>query len=440
MKLSDRSKDMFKQLLASNLDEFYALARLAKLDPQSDFINADLSGIDFGARDYNGWIFAGANLSNADFSRAKIDGASFFGAIVDGVRWPDGPNTGQLSNRIETNPTNEIAIGSVVDGIVRRIVNYGVFVEIGSDVGLLHKNDMSWRDFRHPSEVLALGQHVTVKILHIDETTGHLALTNEGLVEDPWQHIESKYSVGDHISAEITKIEPFGIFVALEPGLTGLIHRSEVAWDDDRPRMNRGDRITVAIISIDTDERKISLSARQTTRDPLDIFLEANPPGSIVQAVVRQRTDYAIFVHIFGNLRGIVHYSEIDGGKLGKAALKRYSSGRKLAVKVLRADYEKRRIVLSHSMTSEPSRAARSFKKGDIVKCQVLRVRRNILEIGVVGDLDLKVEIDFNLLQDRLRRRVGSNLEVGSELRAFVQSYDKDARRIRLVLDERLLL
>jgi small subunit ribosomal protein S1 len=244
----------------------------------------------------------------------------------------------------------ELKAGGIYAGTVKAITDFGAFVDLGGVDGLLHITDMSWSKISHPSEVVALGNKIEVMVLNLDREAGKVSLGLKQRFPDPWQNIESKYSVGSKIKGKVVNILPYGIFVELEKGIEGLIHVSEISWTK---RVNNpselfaiGDTIETQVLSIDKESRRISLSLKQLEQNP---WLEAQdkyPVGSRVSGKVRGFTDYGAFVELDSNLEGMIHISDMSWTKRIAHPQDILKKGQKVEVAVLSVDAQNRRIAL----------------------------------------------------------------------------------------------
>jgi small subunit ribosomal protein S1 len=244
----------------------------------------------------------------------------------------------------------DLKVGSVYPGVVKAITDFGAFVDLGGVDGLLHITDMSWSKISHPSEIVALQDKIEVLIMNLDRESGKISLGLKQRQPDPWQNIETKFSVGTKVKGKIVNILPYGVFVELEKGIEGLIHVSEISWTK---RINNpgemfaiGDMVETQVLSVDKESRRISLSLKQLEANP---WLEAEskyPAGIKVSGKVKGFTEYGAFVELDSALEGMVHVSDISWTKRVAHPQDVLKKGQKIDVVVLSVDSQNRRIAL----------------------------------------------------------------------------------------------
>ncbi len=244
----------------------------------------------------------------------------------------------------------DLKIGLVYPGTVKAITDFGAFVDLGGVDGLLHITDMSWFKISHPSEMVALGDKIEVKVLNLDKEQGKISLGLKQRLPDPWQDIEKKFIVGSKIKGKVVNILPYGVFVELEKGIEGLIHVSEISWTKRINNPNElfaiGDMVETQILNVDKDSRRISLSLKQLEQNP---WLEAEskyPAGTKVTGKVRGFTDYGAFVELDSSLEGMIHVSDISWTKRIAHPQDVLKKGQKIEAMVISVDSQNRRIVL----------------------------------------------------------------------------------------------
>lgn len=244
----------------------------------------------------------------------------------------------------------ELKAGMVHSGTVKAITDFGAFVDLGGVDGLLHITDMSWSKISHPSEIVALGDKIEVAILNLDRESGKISLGLKQRLPDPWQNIETKFSVGSKVKGKIVNILPYGVFVELDKGIEGLIHVSEISWikriNNPNEMFAIGDMLEAQVISMEKESRRISLSIKQLEQNP---WLEAEskyPVGAKVLGKIRGFTEYGAFVELDSNLEGMIHVSDISWTKRTAHPQDVLKKGQKVEVAVLSVDSQNRRISL----------------------------------------------------------------------------------------------
>jgi len=287
-----------------------------------------------------------------------------------------------------------LKVGGICSGTVKAITDFGAFVDLGGVDGLLYITDMSWSKVSHPSEVVALADKIDVVILNLDKEAGKISLGLKQRLPDPWQDIETKYSVGSKIKGKVVNILPYGVFIELEKGIEGLIHVSEMSWTK---RINNpgemfavGDMVEVQVLSIDKESRKISLSLKQLEQNP---WLEAEfkyPVGTKVQGKVRGFTAYGVFVELDSSLEGMIHISDMSWTKRIAHPQDVFKKGQKVEVIVLSVDAQNRRISLGLKQLQPnpwPEIAAK-YPLDTVMETEVV----NVNDFGVFVKIDEDLE------------------------------------------------
>ena len=243
--------------------------------------------------------------------------------------------------------------GQIVKGVVKNITDYGAFVDLGGIDGLLHITDISWSRVTNPSELLTVGEELDVKVLSFDKDKLRVSLGLKQIQNDPWENVESNYSVGGIYEAEVSNITDYGCFAQLEEGIEGLIHLSELDWTSKNIHPSKvvemNQKIKVMILEIDNDKRRISLGLKQTKPNPWTEFDNKYGIGDKVEGNVKSITDFGIFVGLEGDIDGLIHLSDISEDDNPKDALDLYKKDQKLECVVFAIDAERERISLKLS-------------------------------------------------------------------------------------------
>ncbi len=243
--------------------------------------------------------------------------------------------------------------GQIVNGTVKNITDYGAFIDLGGLDGLLHITDISWSRVTNPSEHLNVGEEIDVKVLNFDKEKLRVSLGLKQIHNDPWENVESNYSVGGIYEADVSNITDYGCFAELEQGIEGLIHLSELDWTSKNIHPSKvvelGQKIKVMILEIDHDKRRISLGLKQTKPNPWTEFSNKYGIGDKVEGNIRSITDFGIFVGLEGDIDGLIHLSDISEEEDPKTALKDYKKDQKLECIVSAVDAERERISLKLS-------------------------------------------------------------------------------------------
>lgn len=242
--------------------------------------------------------------------------------------------------------------GQILEGTVKNITSYGVFVDLGGVDGLVHITDLSWGRVSDPHEVVALDQKINVVILDFDEEKKRIALGLKQLTQHPWDSLDAELKVGDHVKGKVVVMADYGAFVEIQPGVEGLIHVSEMSWSQHlrsaQEFMKVGDEVEAVILTLDRDERKMSLGIKQLKEDPWEAIEVKYPVGSKHTAKVRNFTNFGIFVELEEGVDGLIHISDLSWTKKVKHPSEFTSQGSEIEVVVLEIDKENRRLSLGH--------------------------------------------------------------------------------------------
>jgi small subunit ribosomal protein S1 len=332
---------------------------------------------------------------------------------------------------------NDLVEGQIIDGVVKNITDYGAFVDLGGIDGLLHVTDMSYKRVNHPSEVIAIGDTVTVQIVRINAETQRISLGMKQLESDPWDGVAAKYPVGMKLTGQVTNITEYGAFVELEAGIEGLVHVSEMSWTKKNVHpgkiVSTSQEVDVMVLEVDSDKRRISLGLKQAQRNPWDEFAEKHPVGSVVEGEVKNATEFGLFVGLDGDVDGMVHMSDIAWGISGEDALALHRKGEMVKAVVLDVDVEKERISLGMKQlekgapSAEGTSSGSSLRKNQTVTVTVLEVRDGGLEVQVGEDGATGFIKRSDLGRDRDEQRP-DRFQVGSKLDAMVIGFDRSKK------------
>src|SRR6195952_492579 len=326
--------------------------------------------------------------------------------------------------------------GTVVNGVVKNITDYGAFVDLGGIDGLLHITDLAWRRVRHPSEVLTVGQEITAKVLKYDQEKNRVSLGVKQLGDDPWTGLSRRYPQGTRLFGKVTNLTDYGAFVEVEQGIEGLVHVSEMDWTNKNVAPNKvvqlGDEVEVMVLEIDEERRRISLGMKQCKPNPWDDFAITHKKGDRVSGAIKSITDFGVFIGLPGNIDGLVHLSDLSWAETGEEAVRKFKKGDELEAVVLAIDLERERISLGvKQLEGDPfSNFASTYEKGAIVDGTVKSVEPK----GAVIQLSDEVE-GYLRASEISRDRVedaGTHFKVGDTVEAMVINIDRKARSIQL--------
>lgn len=326
--------------------------------------------------------------------------------------------------------------GMEVKGIVKNLTDYGAFVDLGGVDGLLHITDMAWKRVKHPSEIVNVGDEITVKVLKFDRERTRVSLGLKQLGEDPWVAIAKRYPEGTKLTGRVTNLTDYGCFVEIEEGVEGLVHVSEMDWTNKNIHpskvVNVGDVVEVMVLDIDEERRRISLGLKQCKSNPWQQFAETHNKGDRVEGKIKSITDFGIFIGLDGGIDGLVHLSDISWNVAGEEAVREYKKGDEIAAVVLQVDAERERISLGVKRLAEDpfNNYVALNKKGAIVTGKVTAVDAK----GATVELADGVE-GYLRASEASRDRVEDAtlvLSVGDEVEAKFTGVDRKNRAISL--------
>ena len=326
--------------------------------------------------------------------------------------------------------------GQSVKGIVKNLTDYGAFVDLGGVDGLLHITDMAWKRIKHPSEIVAVGDEIDVKVLKFDRERNRVSLGLKQLGEDPWVEIKARYPENAIVTAKVTNLTDYGCFAELEEGVEGLVHVSEMDWTNKNVHPSKvvqvGDDVQVMVLDIDEERRRISLGIKQCTMNPWEEFGTKFEKGAKISGKIKSITDFGIFIGLDGGIDGLVHLSDISWNDTGEEAVRAYKKGDELETVILSIDPERERISLGvKQLDSDPfAEYASENDKGTLVTGKVTSVdaKAAIVEIAEGVEATLKAsEISREKVEDA--RNV---LKEGDEVEAVISNVDRKNRVINL--------
>ena len=322
--------------------------------------------------------------------------------------------------------------GQVLEGTVKNITSYGVFVDLGGVDGLVHVTDLSWGRVSDPHEVVALDQKIKVVILDFDEEKKRIALGVKQLTPHPWDSLDANLKVGDHVKGKVVVIADYGAFVEIQPGVEGLIHVSEMSWSQHlrsaQEFLHVGDDVEAVILSLDRQERKMSLGLKQLKADPWENIEEKYPVGSVHKAKVRNFTNFGIFTELEEGVDGLIHISDLSWTKKVKHPSEFTTIGADIDVVVLEIDKENRRLSLGHKQLEENpwDKYETLYEPGTVHNGKITEM----MDKGAVITLDEGGE-GF-ATPKHLTKEDGSQAKLGEELPFKVIEFNKDSHRIIL--------
>ncbi|HET7797768.1 30S ribosomal protein S1 [Nevskia sp.] len=326
--------------------------------------------------------------------------------------------------------------GAILRGVVKNLVEYGAFVDLGGIDGLLHITDMTWKRIKDPAEVVTVGVEIEVKVLKYDRERRRVSLGLKQLGADPWVDIERRYPEKTRLFGKITNITDYGAFVEIEPGVEGLVHVSEMDWTNKNVNPGKlvhlGDEVEVMILDIDEERRRISLGMKQCVPNPWEEFSQNFQKGDKVKGQIKSITDFGIFIGLDGGIDGLVHLSDLDWNEPGETAVRRYSKGQELEATVLAIDGARERISLGiKQLGQDPlTMFLADNQKGQLVKGTVKEVDAKGAVITLAGGVEGYIKAG-----DLSRERVEDAtkvLSVGQTLESRFIGVDRKNRIVTL--------
>ncbi|MBL8482605.1 MAG: 30S ribosomal protein S1 [Rhodocyclaceae bacterium] len=326
--------------------------------------------------------------------------------------------------------------GTIVKGVVKNITDYGAFVDLGGIDGLLHITDLAWRRVRHPSEVLAVGDEVTAKVLRFDQEKNRVSLGMKQLGEDPWVGISRRYPSGTRMFGKVTNLTDYGAFVEIEQGIEGLVHVSEMDWTNKNIHPTKvvqlGDEVEVMILEIDEERRRISLGMKQCLPNPWEEFAMNHKKGDKVRGQIKSITDFGVFIGLPGGIDGLVHLSDLSWSASGEEAVRNYKKGDEVEAVVLSIDVERERISLGiKQMEGDPFTSyIATHDKNSVVRGTVKAVeaRGAVIQLSEEVEGYLRVsEVSRDRIED-----LRSVLKEGESVDAMIINVDRKTRSINL--------
>ena len=333
-----------------------------------------------------------------------------------------------------------IRVGDALDGMVKNITDYGAFVDFGSFDGLLHLTDISWCRVKHPSEALKVGQQIKVQVIKYDEATKRVSLGMKQLQENPWSSIAQRYQVGATLKGKVTNITTYGAFVEIEPGIEGLVHVSEMSWLKNNSSSNKaivaGQEVDVMVLDVNSENHRISLGMKQCEKNPWQAFSEKHNVGDVVEGVVKNYTEFGLFVGFDSGVEGLVHISDIGGSGTAEENVKQFKKDSLIKVVILGSNYEKERISLCHKQLDNSNFIAELQKihEGAIVSCVVIGVKKDFVEVEL--DIGLKAIVKRLDLSRNKQNQKTDKFEVGDRVEAKVMLFNQANGKLLLSIKD----
>ena len=329
-----------------------------------------------------------------------------------------------------------ISEGAIVEGVVKNITDYGVFIDLGGIDGLLHITDISWGRVNSPGELFSIGDKVSVKILHYDEANQRVSLGYKQIKEDPWGVAEKKYAVTTRVSGKVVNLTNYGAFVELEEGIEGLIHVSEMSWTKKIKHPSQiltvGETVEALVLDLDIPRKRISLGLKQTEPNPWSLIEEKYPKDTVIEGKIKNITDFGIFIGIDEGIDGLVHISDISWTQKIKHPGEMYKKGQLVKAVVLSIDKENERFSLGiKQLEPDPwENVVKKYRRGQVVKGTVT----NVTDFGVFLEIEKGVEglIHVSEISKDKVDNLKEFAKLGDDLEVLIISIDRRSRKIGL--------
>ena len=333
-----------------------------------------------------------------------------------------------------------ISEGKVIEGVIKNITDYGLFIDLGGIDGLLHVTDISWGRITRPSDVFNRGDKITVKVLSFDPEKERVALGLKQLIENPWGNITEKYPVGSIIDGKVVNLTDYGVFVELEPGVEGLIHVSEMFWTREIRHPSKvlslGQLIKVMVLEVNLEAKRISLGLKQTTPNPWETLKQKYPEGTLVKGVIRNITNFGIFVGIEDGIDGLIHLLDISWKQRIKHPSELYKKGQEIEAMVLHIDVENEKFSLGiKQIEKDPwEELCAKYTPGSTVTGKVT----NITDFGIFVEVEEGIEglVHISELSQKRIKSASELFTAGDTVTAAVKNIDLKNRKIRLSIKD----
>jgi len=320
--------------------------------------------------------------------------------------------------------------GSTIEGTVKNLTDYGAFIDLGGIDGLLHITDITWKRINHPSEVLNIGDQLSLKVTNFDKEKSRISLGLKQMSSDPWETIETLYPVNSVHKAKVSTLTDYGFFAELDKDTEGLVHVSEIDWTNKNIHPSKvvspGDEIDVMVLELDLEKRRISLGMKQCQENPWLIFSENNSVGDTVNGSVKSITDFGMFIGLDGDIDGLVHLSDLSWTDLEENAVQNFQKGQDVQALILAMDPLKERISLGiKQLTDDPvENFIKDHPKGTSVTGIISNIEDEILKLTIKESISVLMrKRDF--IEDE-----SSKLEEGNQINFLISNIDRKERKI----------
>ena len=323
-----------------------------------------------------------------------------------------------------------------IEGTIRSVVDFGLFVDIGGFEGLVHRSEIAWKDLPVPPSEYKVGEKVNVKVIDFDTEKGKVSLSIKRLRSNPWEGISERFTAGTQVTGAIVSVTDFGAFVELEQDVEGLVHVSELSWghpESPKDVVSEGDVVTVVVLSVDESAHRISLSLRRTQSDPWEAVAAKYPRGEVVAGSVTKLTDFGAFIKLEDGIEGLVHVSEIDWGHVNHPR-DVLSEGDAIDVKILSADPAERRISLSiRELKDNPwKQFVEKFAIDEVVDGVITEIKDFGAFMKITDEVDGLIHVS-EISEERIATPADV-LAVGAKIQARIIGINEEKRQVRLTM------
>lgn len=335
---------------------------------------------------------------------------------------------------------NNIQQDSIVEGVIKNITDYGIFIDLGGIDGLLHVTDISWGRIAKPADVFQKGEKIKVKVLSFDREKERVSLGLKQMTENPWEHISEKYPIGALVQGKVVNLTDYGVFIELEPGVEGLVHISEMYWTREIKHpskvLNVGDTVNVVVLEVNPEAKRVSLSLKQTTSNPWEKLKEKYPAGTVVKGLVRNITNFGVFIGIEDGIDGLVHVSDISWKHRVTHPSEYFKKGQEVEAVVLNIDVDNEKFSLGiKQIEKNPwEDLPQKYAPGSVVTGKIT----NFTDFGIFVEIEDGIE-GLVHISEISSKRVKSSAElynVGDTVSAMVKSIDVKTKKIRLSIKD----
>ncbi len=335
---------------------------------------------------------------------------------------------------------NTLSEGTIIEGIIKNITDYGIFIDLGGIDGLLHVTDISWGRISKPADAFRKGEKIKVKVLSFDREKERVSLGLKQLHENPWDNITEKYPIGALIAGKVVNLTDYGVFIEIEPGVEGLVHISEMYWTREIKHpskvMNVGDEVNVVVLEVNAEAKRVSLSLKQTTPNPWEKLKERYPVGTVVKGHVRNITNFGVFIGVEDGIDGLVHVSDISWKHRVTHPSEYFKKGQEVEAVVLNIDVDNEKFSLGiKQIEKNPwDELPQKYAPGSVVSGKIT----NFTDFGIFVEIEEGIEglVHISEISSKRVKTAGELYNIGDTVSAAVKSIDPKSKKIRLSIKD----